>query len=88
MKFATLFGAAAALNLSAAAVADDRPVTDEERAQIEAVLEAEGFIRWGEMEFDIDDDHFEVDDAIHEDGREYDLKLDVDFVIISRDLED
>lgn len=87
MKSAGL-AAAFALATGAAALADDRDVTAEERTAIEAVLEADGFVRWGEMEYDQDDGYFEVDDAIDAEGREYDLKLDDDYEIISRDLED
>lgn len=85
MKRLSILGAVAALAFAPAAFADDRPVTLEERAEIEAALQAEGFVSWGEIEFDIDDNYFEVDDAIHEDGAEYDLKLDVNFQIIDRD---
>jgi hypothetical protein len=71
----------------ALALADDRPVTPEERRQIENSLRQAGFARWGEIE--LDDGRFEVDDAIAADGRKYDLKLSrVDFSIQSRDLDD
>lgn len=67
--------------------ADDRPVTPEERRQIEATLRREGFMRWGGIEFD--DGHFEVADAVAADGKTYDLELSsVDFTITSRDLDD
>ena len=66
------------------ALADDRPPTAEERAKIEEVLRAEGFTAWEEIEFD-DDGHWEVDDAVAADGREYDLKLDTEFRIVERD---
>jgi hypothetical protein len=82
----------AALGLSiavplASAHADDRPVTPEERRQIEDTLRREGFTRWGDVEFD--DGRFEVDDAVGADGRKYELKLSsVDFSILSRKLDD
>lgn len=82
----------AALGLSiaaplASAHADDRPVTPEERRQIEDTLRREGFTRWGDVEFD--DGRFEVDDAVSADGRKYELKLSsVDFSILSRKLDD
>lgn len=82
--------AAAAITLAAVSSpvrAGDRPVTAEELRQIEAVLRREGFVRWGEVEFD--DGRFEVDDAIAADGRKYDLKLSgVDFTIQERELDD
>lgn len=71
--------------LSGAALADDRAPTLEERAEIEAVLKAEGFTSWGEIELD-DGKVWEVDDAIHSDGREYDLELDPQtYAITDRD---
>ena len=83
---AAALGFAAAAPL-AAARADDRPVTPEERRQIEATLRQEGFTRWGKMEFD-DGGYFEVDDAVGADGRKYDLKLSrVDFSVLSRELD-
>lgn len=82
---ATVALTAATIPFSAAR-ADDRPVTAEERRQIEATLRREGFTRWGDIEFD--DGHFEVDDAIAADGRKYDLDLSgVDFSITRRDLD-
>lgn len=71
--------------LSGAAFADDRAPTSEERAKIEEVLKAEGFTSWGEIELD-DGKVWEVDDAIHSDGREYDLELDpATYAITNRD---
>lgn len=52
---------------------DDRPPTAQERAAIERVLRAEGFVSWDEIE--LDDGVWEVEDARTSDGREYDLKL-------------
>ncbi len=71
----------------ALALADDRPVTPEERRQIENSLREAGFTRWGEIEFD--DGRFEVDDAVAADGRKYDLELSgADYSIVSRDRDD
>jgi hypothetical protein len=64
----------AALLLSAEQALADRAPTPEERSRIEAVLRAQGFTRWGEIE--LDDGAWEVDDSRGSDGREYDLKLD------------
>jgi hypothetical protein len=69
------------------ASADDRPVTDDERAKLTAAVAAQG-CSGGEMEFDIDDNHFEVDDARCSDGREYDLKFDTSFKLIKKELDD
>ena len=71
--------------LATSAYADDRAPTADERAQIEATLKAEGFTSWGEIELD-DGKTWEVDDAIHSDGREYDLELDREtYAITDRD---
>ncbi|MDP3895522.1 MAG: PepSY domain-containing protein [Mesorhizobium sp.] len=70
---ATAFLLVAALSIPA--LADDRAPTADERARIEAVLKAEGFTGWGEIELD-DDRVWEVDDARHSDGKKYDLELD------------
>ncbi|MFC5386087.1 PepSY domain-containing protein [Aquamicrobium segne] len=73
--------------MTVAAFADDRAPTAEERAKIEAVLKAEGFTSWGEIELD-DGKVWEVDDAIHSDGREYDLELDPSTLAITdKDLD-
>jgi Peptidase propeptide and YPEB domain len=52
----------------------DRAPTPEERARIEQALRSLGFQSWEEIE--LDDGLWEVDDAKHTDGKEYDLKLD------------
>ncbi len=84
-----LAAAGLALSLTSfAASADDRAPTSDERAQIEAVLSAEGFTAWGEIELD-DGKEWEVDDAIAADGTRYDLTLKADTLeIIDRDRED
>ncbi|MGF7163616.1 hypothetical protein FHS85_005286 [Rhodoligotrophos appendicifer] len=64
--------------------AADRPPTADERSKIESVLKAEGFQRWDDIEWD-DDGYWEVDDAVAQDGREYDLKLNAEYAIIVRD---
>lgn len=78
-------GLAAILSLaSSAALADDRPPTAEELSRIEATLRAEGYTSWEEIE--LDDGVFEVDDALHADGRKYDLDLDPrTFAIVKRE---
>jgi hypothetical protein len=72
---------------AAPALADDRPVTPQERAQIETSLRQAGFTSWGEIEFD--DGRFDVDDAIAADGGKFDLELSsVDFTILKRERDD
>ena len=63
----------------------DRPVTDEERVKLVALLQAEG-CSGGEMEFD--DGKFEVDDARCADGREWDFEFSRDFKLIKKDQDD
>ena len=73
----------ALLSLTASALAD-RPVTNDERAKLEAAMKAQG-CTGGEMEYDEDDRQFEVDDAVCADGRKYDLKFDTNFQLIRKD---
>ena len=70
--------ALAFLAVMAAPTMADRKPTAEERARIESVLREPGFTRWNKIEFDDDDESWEVDDAVSADGRKYDLKLDAD----------
>lgn len=84
----TLAAAAlAAGTLATAAIADDRPATAAEQSEIGAILNAAGFSAWKKIEFDTDDNKFEVDDARHSDGRVYDVDI-RDGKIIKKDLED
>jgi hypothetical protein len=63
--------------------AADRAPTDEERTKIEAILKADGFVSWEEIEGN--DKGWEVDDARHSDGTKYDLKLEAEtFAILNR----
>jgi hypothetical protein len=80
-----LLVAAIAATGAVPALAGDRQPNAEELARIESVLKAEGFVSWGDIELD-DDRVWEVDDARHSDGKEYDLDLDkTTFAIIRRD---
>ena len=64
------------LALSALPALADRPVTEEERGKLVAAIQAEG-CSGGKLEFDEDDQQFEVDDAVcSADGKKYDLKFD------------
>ncbi|MNK86075.1 hypothetical protein D3C87_1059780 [compost metagenome] len=53
----------------------DRDATPEERAAIERVLRANGYVAWDDIEYDDEERLWEVDDARTSDGKEYDLKL-------------
>lgn len=76
---------ALALSLTAGSALADRPVTDQERAQLVAALQAQG-CSGGKMEFD--DGKFEVDDARCADGKKYDLDFDASFKLMKKDLDD
>ncbi len=69
---------------SGSAIAD-RAVTDQERTQLVAAMQAQG-CTGGEMEFD--DGKFEVDDARCADGKQYDLDFDASFKLIKKDQDD
>jgi hypothetical protein len=69
----------------AVALAEDRPVTDDERAKLAAAMKAEG-CAGGSMEYD--DGHYEVEDAKCGDGREYDLRFDKSFKLIGKNADD
>jgi Peptidase propeptide and YPEB domain len=67
----------------------DRAPTPEERSSIETVLRNEGFLRWGRIELDEDDDVWEIDGAHASDGRRYALWLHPDtLAIIGREPDD
>jgi len=86
-RFLALAAASAALSLLAcgSGLAEDRPLTGDERTKLVAAMTAEG-CSGGQMEFD--DGHYEVDDARCSDGRTYDLKFDASFKLISKERDD
>jgi hypothetical protein len=49
-----------------------------ERSRIETMLRNEGYTHWGKIEFDDNDEVWEVDNAYASDGHRYDLRLDPD----------
>jgi hypothetical protein len=64
----------------------DRAPTPQERSRIETMLRNEGFIRGGKIEFDDEEDIWEVDNAHASDGHRYDLRLHPDTLeIITRE---
>ena len=80
-----LFAALALTAFVASPALAGRPVTEEERAKLVALLDAEG-CTGGEMEFD--DNKFEVDDARCADGRDWDFEFDRNFKLIKKEQDD
>jgi hypothetical protein len=64
----------------------DRAPDAEESAIISDTLLSEGYSSWSSIEWE--DGHWEVDDAVAQDGEKHDLKLDQSFAIISTDNDD
>ncbi|MBR2536621.1 MAG: PepSY domain-containing protein [Hyphomicrobium sp.] len=79
--------AAAILTASSAAVlADGRAPTAEEKATIETALKGQGFSTWGKIEFD--DGKWEIDNAMHSDGKTYDVDLaKADLAVLKKELD-
>ncbi|MEX3009225.1 hypothetical protein ABVT35_12185 [Hoeflea sp. TYP-13] len=75
------FLAAGVLLLLAQPALADRPVTEMERASILAAIAPFGCTAT-KMEFDSDDNRFEVDDADCGDRRDFDLELNTAFEIV------
>lgn len=73
------------VGIAGGAALADRPVTDQERAQLVAALQTQG-CTGGKMEFD--DGKFEVDDARCAAGKKYDLDFDTSFKQIKKKLDD
>lgn len=85
MTVRTIAAASFLLAGSSLAFADDRAPNADERASIEAALKADGFTTWGDIELD-DGRVWEVDDARHSDGKEYDVDLSpANYAILKRD---
>lgn len=75
---AALISSALALTATAALAADRAP-TPQEKAAIEKVLRAEGFVSWEEIEYDDDRPQrqpvWDIDDARTADGKAFDVRL-------------
>ena len=85
MNFRHLAAASFLLGVPGVALADDRAPNADERAKIEAALKVDGFTAWGDIELD-DGRVWEVDDARHTDGKEYDVDLHLTtYAILKRD---
>ena len=86
MRDPCLFAILIAGSLASAATAKERPVTDDERAKLVAAVAGQD--TGGKLEFNIDDNQFEVDDVTCNDDRKYDLKFDPSFKLLKTELED
>ena len=64
--------------------AADRPVTEDERAKLQAAVEAQG-CRGGDMEWDDEDKEFEVEGAVCQDGKKYEFKFDAEFKFVEKE---
>jgi hypothetical protein len=69
----------------AAALANDRPLNDDERVKLTAAVQAAG-CSGGSME--VDDGAYEVEDARCADGRDYDITFDKSFKLIQKKADD
>lgn len=67
-----LVGTLALAGMTGTALADRKP-TPEELTAIETLLKSLGYTEWEEIE--LDDGKWEIDDAVHSDGKRYDLEL-------------
>ncbi|TFI60085.1 PepSY domain-containing protein [Sphingomonas parva] len=80
MRKTTTVAAIVAIGISttlfAAPASADRAPTADERAAVERVLRAGGYVSWEEIELDDDGPRWEVDDARAQDGRRFDIKID------------
>jgi Peptidase propeptide and YPEB domain len=83
----TLLASAALLAIVAIPAKADRPVTDAERAKLILAVAAQG-CTGGKMEWDDDDRGFEVEDAVCNDGRKYELKFDAEYLFNSKKADD
>ncbi|HEX2655689.1 MAG TPA: PepSY domain-containing protein [Xanthobacteraceae bacterium] len=83
MRFVVAIGI---VTLSALPAFADRQVTEEERVKLVAAVQAEG-CSGGKLEFDEDDQQFEVDDAVCADGKKYDIKFDAQMKLKRKNLD-
>lgn len=79
--------AALVLAASFGAALADRAPNAQERAAIEATMRGDGFTEWKEVE--LDEDTWDVDDALNTDGHKYDVEIDPkSYVIVRKDRDD
>ena len=80
----TILASAFLLLTAGSAFADDRPLTDQERARLTEAVKADGCTA-GKMK--VDDAKFEVD-ATCADNKKYEFEFDAQFKLIKKELDD
>jgi hypothetical protein len=81
-----LVGALALAGTTGTALADRKP-TQEELTAIEARLKSLGYTEWEDIE--LDDGKWEIDDAVHNDGKRYDLELaEKSLEVVKKEIDD
>lgn len=81
-----IVGALALAGVAGTALADRKP-TPEELTAIEAQLKSLGYTEWEEIEFTAG--KWEIDDAVHGDGKRYDLELaEKSLEVVKKELDD
>lgn len=87
MKYSAAVAITAMLIFTGPAIADGRAATEAEAAQVGEALKGAGFSSWGKVEFD--DGKWEIDNAVHSDGKTYDVDLDpTKMSVLKKDLDD
>jgi Peptidase propeptide and YPEB domain len=69
---------------ASAALADKRPLTDQEKTRLTEVVKTDGCTA-GKMK--VDDNKFEVD-ATCADGKKYEFEIDAQFKLIKKEIDD
>lgn len=80
----TMLASAFLLLTAGAASADDRPVTDQERARLTEAVKADGCTA---QKMKAEDGKFEVEAACA-DNKKYEFKFDAQFKLIKKELDD
>lgn len=86
-KSKIIVACAVVAGFASSAIASERAPTTAESAAISSALNTLGYSSWGSVE--LDDGKWEVDNAVHSDGKVYDVDLRLsDLSVIKKDLED
>jgi hypothetical protein len=71
----------------AIAKANDRDITDQEREKIVQTLKSIDCNAFGEADYEIDQQRFEIDNVVCANGQKYEIYLDQNYRIIKKELE-